>query len=158
MRSLIPWRRGGSQPGQSDLSLSDFRKEMDDLFNGFFSSDFNLPDAAWTRAFTPAFDVSETENEIKVRAELPGLDPENIDVNLTGNLLTVRGEKKEESEEKGENTHRVERKFGAFSRSFRLPAEVDTEKVDASYKNGVLSLNIPKTETAKKKNIKVEVK
>jgi HSP20 family protein len=131
---------------------------MEDFFNGFFSNDYNLPEAAWSKSFAPAFDISETENDIRVKAELPGMDPENIDVNLAGNILTVKGEKKEEQEEKGENRHRVERRFGAFTRSFRLPAQVDSDKVDASYKEGVLSLTIPKTESAKKKSIKVEVK
>ncbi len=158
MRSLIPWRRNYPQNRRADWGVGPSGKDFNDLVNEFLSDPFNTLEGAETRPFIPAFDVSETDDEIRVKAELPGMDVENIDVNLTGNVLTVKGEKKEEKEEKGENTHRVERSFGTFSRSFSLPTEVDPDKVNASYKDGVLSLKMPKTEAGKKKNIKVQVR
>lgn len=155
MRNLIPWRRNYPQNRRADWGVGPSGKDFNDLFNEFLSDPFNALEGAAPRPFVPAFDVTETNDEIRVKAELPGMNTENIDVNLTGNLLTVKGEKKEEHEEKGENTHRVERSFGTFSRSFRLPSEVDPDKVEASYKDGVLSLKLPKTEAGK--NIKVQV-
>jgi HSP20 family protein len=91
---------------------------------------------------------------ILVKAELPGIDQENLKVDLANGVVTIRGEKKEE---KGENVYRLERSFGSFSRSFRLPCEVQEDKVEAKYKDGVLSLTLPKAETGKKTSIKVKV-
>lgn len=156
MRSLIPWRRGEMQrePGQA---LTDFRREFDDLFNSFFGDQWWSPERYFGRRFVPAFDVSETEGELIVKAELPGVDPKEVDVSLTGNMLTIKGEKKEEREEKGENVHRMERSYGGFSRSFTLPCEVQGDKVEATYKDGVLNLRLPKAESSKTKSIKVKV-
>ena len=105
----------------------------------------------------PAFDVSETEEEFIVKAELPGVDPKDVEVNLTGNVLTVKGEKKAEREEKKADLYRVERSFGSFSRSFSLPGDVRTDDVKATYKDGILNLRLPKTEPTKKKAIKIDV-
>jgi len=94
--------------------------------------------------------------QVVVKAELPGMDPKEIDISLHDNVLTLRGERKQEKEEKDENYHRVERSYGAFVRSFRLSAEVESEKVDASYKDGVLTIKLKKT--AKSAAKKIEVK
>ena len=91
-----------------------------------------------------------------VKAELPGMEARDIDISLNGRILSIRGERKQESEEKGENFHRVERSYGAFSRSLELPTDVDPDKVKASYKRGVLKLNIPKTRKASVKKIEVK--
>jgi HSP20 family protein len=101
-------------------------------------------------------DVSETAKEIIVRAELPGMDPKDIDISIQGNLLTLKGERRQEKEEEGENYHRIERSFGAFSRTLQLPAEVDLEKVNATYKDGVLKIALPKTEAAGVRRIEVK--
>lgn len=105
----------------------------------------------------PSVDVSETKNEIVLRAEVPGLDTKDIDISLSDGLLTIRGEKKQEREDKEEDYHVVERSYGTFTRSIRLPKEVQSDKISASYKNGILKVTLPKSEEAKKKEIKIKV-
>ena len=147
MNSLIPW----GEPGE----MTRFRREMDRLFDRFFEGwPFKLP--AEGREWAPVVDVSETAKDVLVKAEIPGMDPKDIDVSVQGDVLTLRGERKKEQEEKGENFHRVERRYGAFSRSIRLPAEVDVGKVNANYKDGVLKINLPKTKGAAVKKIEVK--
>jgi HSP20 family protein len=92
-----------------------------------------------------------------VKAEVPGLDPKDIDISLSDGLLTIKGEKKQEREEKEEDYHLVERSYGTFTRSIRLPKEVQRDKINASYKNGVLKVVLPKSEEAKKKEVKIKV-
>jgi HSP20 family protein len=92
-----------------------------------------------------------------VKAEVPGLEPKDIDISLTGGVLTIKGEKKQEKEEKDENYHRIERSYGTFTRSVRVPQEVQSDKIEATYKNGVLKITLPKSEEAKKKEIKIKV-
>lgn len=152
MFELVPWRRR-----DRDLmpSFGTFRREIDDLFSRFFGEEA-LP-APFQREFLPVIDISETDKEINVKAEIPGVDPKDLDISISGSALTIKGEKKVEKEEKGEGFHRVERSFGAFSRSFTLPCEVEEDKIKASYKDGILSLKIPKSPTAQKKSITVEV-
>lgn len=157
MRSLIPWRWKENQVAP-DNTLTEFRREVDDLFNHFFGSSGWLPVPNLGRGFTPALDVSETDEDLLIKAELPGVDPKEIEVNLSGTTLTVKGEKKEEREEKTENMHRIERSYGSFSRSITLPCEVKEDKIEANFKNGVLNLKLPKAETNKKRSIKIDVK
>lgn len=156
MRSLIPrrWKREESLPS---VWPQDFRREFDDLVNRFFGEESLLPGKLFGRPFSPAVDVTENDREIVVKAELPGIDQENLKVDLANGVLTIRGEKKEEKEEKGDNIYRVERSFGSFSRSFRLPCEVQEDKAEAKYKDGILSLTLPKAETSKRTSIKVKV-
>ncbi|MBM4327310.1 MAG: Hsp20/alpha crystallin family protein [Deltaproteobacteria bacterium] len=156
MRSLIPWRRGEVE--SREHSLATLRREMDDLFDSFFGSDWFLSGPYSGRKFVPAFDISETENEFVVKAELPGVDTKEVQVNLTGNVVTVSGEKKEEREQKSESVHRVERAYGSFTRSFTIPGDIQEDKAEASYKDGVLTLKLPKAESSKKKTIKIELK
>jgi HSP20 family protein len=106
--------------------------------------------------FTPAFDVSETEKELIIKAEVPGIDKKDININLSDGLLTIKGEKKHEKEEESENYHRVERRYGTFSRTVRLPFEVEVDKVDATYKDGVLKITVPKSEAAKPRKIEIK--
>lgn len=104
----------------------------------------------------PSMDVSETGKEIIVNAELPGMDATNIDISVRGSVLTLKRERKREYEEGDENLHRVERRYGAFSRSIGLPAEVDSEKAEATYKDGVLRLILPKTKEESVRKIQVK--
>ncbi len=152
MFELTPWRRR-----ERDLlpSFGAFRREIDDLFSRFFGEEA-LP-APFQVGFSPAIDISETDKEISVKAELPGVDPKDLDISITGSALTIKGEKKAEKEEKGEGFHRVERSFGTFSRSLTLPCEVEEDKIKAEYRDGVLSLKIPKAQSAQKKTIKIDV-
>ena len=104
-----------------------------------------------------SLDVSETKNDLVVKAEVPGMDAKDIDISLSDGVLTIKGEKKQEKEEKEDDYHLVERSYGAFVRSVRLPREVLDDKVNASYKDGVLKITLPKSEEAKKKEIKIKV-
>ncbi len=127
-----------------------------DLFDRFFE-DFGLPSLLSEEAtFVPAFDVSETESELIVRVEVPGIDKKDITVNLSDDVLTIKGEKKQEREDKNENYHSVERLYGTFSRSMRLPVEVDADKVEATYKDGVLKVTLAKSEGSKVKTIEIK--
>ena len=101
-------------------------------------------------AFYPGVDVLETETEFRVKAELPGMDEKDVHVSMAQNTLTIKGEKKEETENKGKNYHQMERHWGAFYRAIPLPVGIDATKADASFKKGVLTVTLPKTEEAKK--------
>lgn len=104
----------------------------------------------------PPIDLSETANAVTVRTDLPGIKPDEIDIQLSNNVLTISGQRQEEKEEKGQTFHRVERRSGSFSRSVTLPTAVAEDKVDAQYKDGVLTVTMPKTEEAKSRKIKVK--
>ena len=146
MFEMVPWRRYRAP-------LSRPRK---DLFH-WFLEDFDLPGfGPGEREWVPPFDVSETENEIIVKAEIPGMKVEDIDISLTDGLLTIKGERKMEKEDKQENYHRIERQFGSFSRSLHLGLKVEAEGIDAGYKDGVLTVTLPKAEEDKPKKIEVK--
>ena len=107
--------------------------------------------------FVPATDVYEDEHSFVLKFEVPGMEEKDLDLRLENNTLTVRGERKFETEEKEENFHRIERRYGSFARSFTLPNTVDTENVDARYENGILTVKLAKRAEAKPKQIKVSV-
>jgi HSP20 family protein len=108
-----------------------------------------------TTTWSPAVDIYEKDGELVVQAELPGIDRNNITLNLENNVLTVKGERQFERETKEDNYHRIERSYGAFSRSFSIPATVDEQKIRADYKDGILKIVLPKKEQAKPKQIKI---
>jgi HSP20 family protein len=108
-------------------------------------------------SWAPAVDIFETEHELVVKADLPDADPKDLDIRIENNILTIRGERRFEKNVKEENCMRVERAYGSFSRSFSLANTVNSEAIKAEYKNGVLTLSIPKREEAKPKQIKVNV-
>jgi HSP20 family protein len=144
MSELIPWRG----------EVERLRNEMDRLYERFF--DWRPSHRFGQAGEWPSVDVSETEKEIVVKADVPGMDPKDIHVFIDGNVLTLQGERKQEKEEKGENFHRVERSYGSFSRSVTLPAGVAQEKATASYKRGTLKITLPKTEKESVKKIQVK--
>ncbi len=146
-KELIPWR--------PFTELSSLRREMDRLWENFFGE---RPFARiWEREWAPSLDMSETKDNYVVKAEVPGIDAKDIDISLTGDVLTIKGEKKQEKEEKEEDYHLIERGYGSFSRSVRLPVEVESSKIKASYKNGILSITLPKSEKVKAKEVKIKV-
>jgi HSP20 family protein len=146
---LVPWRPFGGE-------LSSLRREMDDLWNRFFGE---TPTARrLAEEWWPSVDVSETKDNFVIKAELPGLDAKDVEVSISGNVLTLKGEKKKEEEEKGEHHYRSERYYGSFQRTFQLPANVKADKVEATFEKGVLKVTLPKVEEAKKKQIEVKVK
>lgn len=136
--------------------LRRFRDEIDDLFERFFPEEGFFPTIEG--GFAPPMDVVEKKDTIVVKAELPGIDPEEIDISITGDILTVRGEKKHETKEEGEGYLRRERIFGSFSRAITLPAHVKPDKCDASYDCGVLAIRLQKAESSKSQKIKVKAR
>ena len=131
---------------------------LQDQFNWLFNEQFRNPseESAWT-SWAPAVDIYETPNELVVKADLPDVNEKDIDVRVENNLLTIRGERKFEKSVSEENFLRVERTYGAFSRSFSLPNTVNPEAIRAEYKNGVLTVNLPKREESKPRQVKVNV-
>jgi HSP20 family protein len=148
-KAMVPWRGKSQTPALRDEAYDPFvafRREMDRMFDDFLSGFGGRPLApfgSWS-GVTPTIDVSESDKEVVVTAELPGLDQKDFEVTVSGDVLTLRGEKKAEREEKDGDVHYVERRFGSFSRSVRLPFEVRDEKVDAKYDKGVLTVRVPK--------------
>jgi HSP20 family protein len=132
---------------------------LQDRMNRMFNDQFGAltRDESLTGSFVPPVDVYEDENSIQVRLEVPGVEEKDIDIQLENNLLTVRGERKFEKEEKEENFHRIERRYGSFTRSFTLPTTVNSEGVQADYDKGVLTIQLPKRAEAKPKQIKVNL-
>jgi HSP20 family protein len=135
--------------------MSSLQERMNRLFTDQLGAIAH--DEALTGNFVPPVDVYEDENSIQVRLEVPGIDEKDIDIRLENNVLTVRGERKFEKEEKEENFHRVERRYGTFTRSFTLPSTVNSEDVLADYEKGVLKIRLPKRAEAKPKQIKVNI-
>jgi HSP20 family protein len=137
--------------------VSRLRREMDRLWDEFFG-----PGRRFLRPlemeWLPAVDLAETADKVEIKAEVPGMDAKDIDISLTGDILTIKGEKKSEREEKKESYHLVERSYGSFSRSLRLPAAVNPDQIEASYKQGVLTITCPKKEEVKPKAIEIKTK
>ena len=151
MFDLMPHKR------RSGREMVSFKDEMDNLFNRFFDMDLPISrrlfgDGEWA----PRVDVIEGKGDITVKAEIPGCEAKDIDVNLDGRTLKISGEKKQEKEEKNENFHRVERSYGSFCRMVELPAEVIQEDIDAVYKKGVLKLVFKKARESEVKKIKIK--
>jgi HSP20 family protein len=146
MRTLSRW-----EPSRGALTLQD---QVNRLFGDVLDQ---TREESNLTSWAPAVDIHETEHELIVEADLPGVDPKDLDIRVENNLLTIRGERKFEKKVNEDNYLRVERAYGSFSRSFSLANTVNPEAIKADYQNGVLTLNIPKREEAKPKQIKVNV-
>jgi HSP20 family protein len=153
------------EPYKPSRAISVF-DEMDRLFEDFLGRRFGRwwPSIRWpeTKLFTetemiPSVDIFEDKDDVVVKAEIPGMAKDDVNVNVTDNTITISGEKKKEEEVEKKDYYRLERSFGSFSRSFHLPAEVQTDKAKATFKEGVLEVRMPKTEEAKKKETKVKI-
>ena len=145
---LVPWRPSGE--------LTSLRREMDKLWNRFLG-ETSFPGFV-SQEWLPTVDISETKDTLLIKAELPGMDAKDVSVTVSGDILTIKGEKKREEEKKDEHYYCSERYCGSFQRSFKLPVNVKTDKVEAEFKKGVLKVTLPKTEEAKKKEVEVKVK
>ena len=158
LSDLIPWGRG-----RSDLSTRDadpffaLQGRMNQLFDDFFRGFEGSPLGAFSRGGL-SVDVVETAEEYRVEAELPGVDEKDVHVSLTGDVLSIEGEKKSESRSEKEGNLRRERTYGRFQRSLKLPAEVDRDKVEASFDKGVLTVRLPKTREALKRARTIQIK
>jgi HSP20 family protein len=146
MKILTPW-----EPARGLTTLQD---QVNRLFNDSFR---RTDEEASLSAWAPAVDIYETEHELVVKADLPEVDPKDLDIRVENNILTISGERKFEKKVNEENYLRVERSYGSFARSFTLANTVNPEAIKADYQNGVLTLTIPKREEAKPKQIKVNV-
>lgn len=146
------------------------RREVDRLFDefdgGFWRSPFRsrffdlapFRRAEATTAATPAVDVSETEKAYEITAEMPGMDEKNVEVKVANGVLTIKGEKQEDREEKKKDYYMRERSFGSFERNFQVPEGVEIDKIEANFKNGLLSVTLPKSASAQKAEKKITVK
>lgn len=167
MKDLLPWRKRdeGLVPERRKSQAVDLlHRRMDDLFEDFFEGfEEMFPAGPLMRRETkwltgsPGFEVSESDDEFRVKAELPGMDEKDIEVSLEGHTLTIRGEKRREHEEKRRDYHVSEMSYGQFCRTFALPEGVDRENAKAQFKKGVLTLTLPKTEQVKAQRKRIEV-
>jgi HSP20 family protein len=160
-KALVPWKNNRAQSPAPREDYFDpfvtFRREMDRMFDHFFDG---FPGRAGngSGAIAPAIDLDETDKEMVITAELPGVTDKDIEVSLTGDVLTIRGEKKTETEEKKGGAYYTERRYGSFARSLRLPFEVKDEQVDAKFKDGVLTIRMPKPAELQSQVRRIEVK
>jgi HSP20 family protein len=146
---FVPFRSG-----LSDMAV--LQNRLNSIFNDFGRSFEGESESLSAGNFVPAVDVYEDSQKVQLKLEVPGIRPDDLDIRVEGRTLTVRGERKFESEEKEENFHRIERRYGSFVRSFTLPATVDTESIDAHSDNGVLTVSLAKKPEAKPKQITVK--
>ena len=147
--SIIRW-----EPFRDLVSTQD---RFNQLFNDTFARAFGDQQEVSPRAWIPPVDIFETGDSLVLKAELPGINPDDVEIRVEDNTLYLKGERKFEKEVKEENLHRVERSYGTFTRSFALPNTINADKVKAEYENGVLTLTMPKREEAKPRTIKINV-
>ena len=150
MFDILPWKRN------KDNHTKELRRDMESMYDRFFEPDFMPSTYLFGKGkWGPKLDISEGRKDITVKAEIPGIEAKDFDISIDGRLLNIRGEKKQEQTEKEETYYRVESSYGYFNRTIELPTEVDPDKVDASYKKGILKIKLRKTKSAKTKRIKV---
>ena len=151
--AIVRW-----EPFRDLMSLQErMNRLFDESFRSRAGSTGQEDDWALGGSWAPSVDIYEHQGSIVLKAEIPGVDPKEVDIRVENNVLTLRGERKLDQEITRDNTHRVERAYGAFSRSFTLPSVVDTEKIQAEYKDGVLKVVLPRREEAKPKQIQINV-
>jgi HSP20 family protein len=163
---LMPWKKEDSNTAirrnEGRDAILDLRRQMDRLFDDFFERPFilglSLDEGSLIGDFAPQIDVSETKEAITISAELPGMEPGDVEISLDRNVLTLSGEKRAEKEDKGERHYRVERSFGSFRRSIPLPGEVEENKISARMKDGVLKVNLPKSKASHQKDKQISIK
>jgi HSP20 family protein len=176
LKEMVPWRWGGLRRWEDDerplepflREMNTLHKEMDRLFDEFWKGSGRsfMPTPPWQMSsepwsampVTPRIDATEDDKAYQIRAELPGMDREDVDITLADGMLTIRGEKKREDEEKGKEYYRKERTFGSFRRTLPVPSEVDESQIVASFRKGVLTIELPKSEEARRKITHIDVK
>ncbi|MGA1862240.1 Hsp20/alpha crystallin family protein [Deferribacter thermophilus] len=146
----------GNKPAVANpfRELLNFQEEINKLFDDFFRAPKAFDEDV---VFAPDIDIAETKESFIIKADLPGMTEKDIEVTLTNNVLTIKGERKEEKEEKEKNYYRKERIFGTFVREIQIPKKILQDKVKAKFKNGVLEIELPKAEEEKEKSVKIEV-
>ena len=155
INDIIPWRGSRRELARRDDPFNYLRSQINRVFDDAFSGG-NWP-AETAATFTPQLDVTETDKEVKICAELPGIESKDIDINVTDDELTIRGEKHSERSSDEKERQWTERIYGSFERSIALPAEVDGEKAKSEFKNGLLRITLPKREGGKPRSHKINV-
>jgi len=148
MPGLIIWK---------NQEINKLRRDMDRLFDRLWD-DFGMPHFPRTSREVPFIDLYETEDNLIIKAEIPGLNPEDLDISITDDLLTIKGEMKQEFVQESENYHRMERSYGSFSRSLQLPCRVMIEDVEATYREGMVTIIMPKCKPGISQRVKIKVK
>ena len=150
MFDILPWKRNKNN------QANESRRQFDTMYDRFFEPDFMPATSVFGKGkWGPNLDISEGRKDITVKAEIPGIEAKDFDISINGRRLNIRGEKKQEETEEEETYYRVERSHGYFNRTIELPSEVDPNKVDASYKKGILKIKLRKTKSSETKRIKV---
>ena len=153
-KEMEVWNRDLPIPRALDRLHNEMNRVFGDFFRGDLVGDGYFSSGSWA----PAVDLSETDDSYIIRAEIPGMKKEDVKITLQDTFVTIRGEKKNEAEEKNGTYHRIERSYGSFERSFNLPGAVKSGDIEAKYNDGLLTITLPKTEEAKEKVIDVKVK
>lgn len=160
MKNILP-AVSGKDKKDNDYPFYSLQRQINSLFDDFFSG-FDIGSrgltAGTSEAYIPSVDVKESDTEITIQAELPGVDEKDISVTLTNDAVTIKGEKREEKEENDKNYYYVERSYGSFHRVIPLGVEADANNAKAGFKNGVLYIEVPKSRKAKAEGIKVPIK
>jgi HSP20 family protein len=155
--ALIRWKENRDLPAFPSEVLN-MQREINRMFDGFFRGGADDEGQMFLSSWSPATDIVEHENEYVVNLELPGVDKDDVKITMQENLLTIRGQKKEEKESNGSQYRRVERSYGEFQRTFQLPSSVKSDRIEAAYRDGILTVSLPKAEEARSKQIEVKVK
>jgi HSP20 family protein len=156
---LMPWRRDDGPFGSMRREIESLHRDIDRVFDELWSGRWPSWPAELSRSeIMPQLDMTEDDEAFHINVELPGMDEKDLDVTLINHTLTIKGEKKEEKETKDKDVHRRERSYGYFRRSIELPADVDADKVAASYRKGVLTIDLPKSKQAQEQAKRIEVK
>ena len=161
--NIMPWKHkqpADRDPESTSTSLVSLRGDMDRLFDTFIREPFSTVEWPFGRSgrWSPNIDLAESESEVTVRAELPGIEPADIDVTVTGNQLTISGAKTEVSEQQGKDFYHTESRAGCFRRTIPMPNTIDRDKVDAEFKNGVLVVRLQKSEDASHETVEIKCK
>lgn len=156
--ALERWRPFGTvEHWEPFRNMSDFQGEMNRLFDSFFGRPTAVATATGTRAWAPVFDMYETKDELVLNIELPGVHEKDVSLSITGDVLSVKGERTFDQEQKDENYFHLARVYGRFERSIELPMPVQADRVKATYRDGVLEVKLPKAEEVKPKEIKIDI-
>lgn len=161
IKSLVPWsreRRSVPVRREEDNPFYSLQRSINQVFDNFLFEGFSRSPFSLYASFSPRLDASETDKEFCITAELPGIDENDVEVSVNDSLLTLRGEKKDEKQDNRRDYYRVERSYGMFERTIPLPEGVDSSKVEASFKKGVLTVTLPKSAEYQKERKRIPIK